>query len=1054
MSKKYCTSSSSFLLRLTIFGILLSFTSIVVSAPKPLNQVRVNQHGYLPDQPKYAVYVGSAGATWHLVNSAGTTVATGTTTTYGFDNASGDNVSHIDFSDYKTKGDNYTIRVGADSSYPFKISDYVYSFMKEDAMMYFYHQRFSQPVEAKYVGVEFARAAGHFDIDLECDDDLPSDWPADTHCSYSLDVRGGHQDAGDYGGYVVNGGYYTWLLQYMYEANDNVFPDGSLRIPENNNGLPDILDEARIELDFIMRMQVPQNKSPYPGMIHHKKSAQAWAPFPLAPADDDGIYWGNPQVKRTIKPVSTAATLNGAAVMAQAARLWQNFPSAVGFDGSAQPYHQTLIEKAELAWNAALAAPNLFASTDASKGSGPYNDSKVEDEFYWAAVELYLTTGKPEYKDFVTNSPLFAQYRPFDWQEVQVAGNLSLLLNKNTNGLTAEQNTALANNLASYTDGFVTTIDSEGYMTPLAPINQSPTGGTCNGNYVYQWGSTGSFVLSSAIQLSAIHRETNDDKYLDAITRTMDHVMGINALDRVYMTGYGENPTTEPHHRFWLKSKGNPVTEVAAAVSVPYPAAMAGGPQNDFVEDGTSGPETEGTPCETPAKSYADHWNNYSSNEITVNWNANLAAVVAYIDEVIPAPLDATAPDKPSGIVAQATSGSSINISWPSTPDNGQVRQYIVQMKPNGGVYDIYATTRFNSWSFVPLAPSTEYCFKLQAEDFNGAISIASDEICETTLPSTAYEIYYQPDNSAMSDYVGTGAINQPESPKSVLGNGWYHYEFHQNPPYDFHFSMPNYGSPERFSPDGTGSNWRVQQSAFSAEGTLWLTSDKQFHSAAPIIQPLDLEATDGTDNGGGNDGGNNGGNDGNGNTGDNTPPEGYTLAGDEGETINITGIMNVAYGVNGIFNFLFDQNSDLQCDNATFGDPVPGVAKFCFTQPVEQDNGGGDGDGDGDNTDNMSCSNTVTVARKAKVEVDLNVTDCVLFEGFSAGKTVQVWDSDANSSCDFRGTVTSEDGSGTFDVNSNYAASNALSGPIFKFTPSNSCEFLQVRWYQVTYSL
>lgn len=817
-------------------------TSLMAQADiKPVNSLRVNQHGYLPAQPKHAVYTGVAGSSWQLKNDAGTVVASGKTTNYVADTASGDTVSHIDFSSVTTEGEDYVLSIGSQESYPFKISDYVYTYMKEDALMYFYHQRFGMPVLAEFVGEEFAREAGHaFDNNLACDDDLPSDWPSDVSCTYSLNVEGGHADAGDYGGYVVNGGYYTWLLQHVYEANPTAYPDGSLLIPESSNGIPDILDEARIELDFIARMQVPQSFSPYPGMIHHKKSWQNWAPFPLAPADDDGIYWSNPQSKRTIKPVSTAATLNGAAVMAQAARLWKNYPQAAGFDGSTAPYHETLVEKAELAWEAAVASPALYASADATKGSGPYNDDKVSDEFYWAATELYLTTKKEKYKTYLLASPYFAVFSGFDWAETHVGGSLSLLINQDDSGLTTTQNNQLISGVSGFADSLLDNIDNEGYMTPITATNASPNGGECTGDQVYYWGSIGSGVLSQGIHLASAHRATGEQKYLDGVTRSMDHVLGINALDRAYMTGYGENPTTEPHHRFWLKSKANPVTAIAEAVSIPYPGAVAGGPQNDLVEDGTSGVEAPGTPCSTPAKSFSDHWNNYSSNEITVNWNANLVAVLAYIEEAIPAPTDTVAPDAPSNIVATATSGSSIEVNWDAASDNAQVRKYNVYMKPDGGSYAFYDSTVSTFSSFVPLTPNTEYCFKVAAQDYIGLTSSQSAPVCTVTGAASAYEIYYQPDNSAMSDYVGTGAIGQPEAPKANLGKGWYHYEFHQAPDYSFHFSMPNWGSSSRFSVDGTGNaNFTASADDFNNEGSIWLTSDKTFHKTAPELTPL-----------------------------------------------------------------------------------------------------------------------------------------------------------------------------------------------------------------------
>jgi len=819
---------------------VLSATSVFADI-KPTNDIRVNQHGYLPNQPKIAVYVGPGNTAWSLKDKMGATVANGLTSTYGHDNASGDSVSHIDFSSYQNSGKELTLQIDDKISYPFNISAYAYRYMKEDAMMYFYHQRFGQPVLADLVGEEFAREAGHLmDNNLACDNNLPADWDPTSECHYSLDVSGGHADAGDYGGYVVNGGYYTWLLQYIYEAMPNAFADGSLLIPENNNGIPDVLDEARVELDFIMRMQVPSNLAPYPGMIHHKKAWQDWAPFPLAPADDNGIYWGNPQSKRTIKPVSTAATLNGAAAMAQAARLWKAFPDAESFDGSNEAYHVTLLKNAERAWTAAIANPALFASSDASMGSGPYDDSHLNDEFYWAAAELYLTTKKTLYKDYLLNSPLFAMYNAFDWQTTNVGGNLSLLLHKNDSGLSTAQMSQLEEGLKSFADSTLATLNSEGYITPLAAKSASPSGGVCSGDYTYPWGSVGSFVLSHSIQMGAAHLLTNQTKYMDGVTQSMDHVLGVNALDRSYLTGYGENPTTEPHHRFWLKSKGNPVTAVAEAVSIPYPAAVAGGPQNDYVEDGTSGPESDGTPCDTAAKSYADHWNNYSSNEITVNWNANLAAVLAFIDNAIPAPQDTQTPSAPTMINATATSASSINVTWNDAIDNGQIRHYSIYMKKGNSAYSLIGTTKSNGFSVVPLTPATNYCFEISATDYAGLTSNNSVADCVTTNNATAYEIYYQPDNSAMSDYVGSGAINAPEAPATKLGKGWYQYKFHTQPPYSFHFSMPNWGSPQRFSPDGSGTNWSVDEDQFSAEGVIWLTADKVFHDTPPSTEPVD----------------------------------------------------------------------------------------------------------------------------------------------------------------------------------------------------------------------
>ena len=76
-------------------------------------------------------------------------------------------------------------------------------------------------------------------------------------------------DAGDQGKYVVNGGISTAQILMAYERtlhtgtnSSQALGDGSLRIPERANGYPDFLDEARWEMSFMLKMQVPQNSAP------------------------------------------------------------------------------------------------------------------------------------------------------------------------------------------------------------------------------------------------------------------------------------------------------------------------------------------------------------------------------------------------------------------------------------------------------------------------------------------------------------------------------------------------------------------------------------------------------------------------------------------------------------------------------------------------------------------------------------------------------------------------------------------------------------------------
>lgn len=166
--------------------------------------------------------------------------------------------------------------------------------------------------------------------------------------------------------------------------------------------------------------------------------------------------------------------------------------------------------------------------------------------------------------------------------------------------------------------------------------------------------------------------------------------------------------------------------------------------------------------------------------------------------------------------------------------------------------------------------------------------------------------------------------------------------------------------------------------------------------------------------------------------------PEGFEFAGYARTTFPLEGTVNVAYGANGIFNFLFELSGTLDCSNATFGDPLVGVRKACFTQPV---NTGGSSDSD--------CPNGVhNVTQGERTEIALGNKTCLRFNLGLKGKTLQVWDSDTRTSCDFRGTVESVDGSGSVSVTSNYKQSSDFTGRTIKLTPSNGCKFVKVRSY------
>ncbi|MGW7417902.1 glycoside hydrolase family 9 protein [Streptomyces sp. NPDC054863] len=584
---------------LLVGGLLSSPASAVVpSAAAATSAVRVNQAGYLPDGPKRATVVTTAAQslTWQLRDASGAVVASGTTVPRGADAPSGQSVQVADFSSYRSSGSGYVLAVDGSRSVPFDIRANLYDALRSDAMAFFHHQRSGIPIDASLVGSAYARPAGHLGVaPNKGDTSVPCQAGV---CDYTQDVRGGWYDAGDHGKYVVNGGISTWLMVNSFErakraGKEAALGDSTLRIPERNNGVPDVLDEARWELDFLLRMQVPGNK-PYAGMAFHKIHDAEWTGMPMRPEQDA-------QPRELHRP-STAATLNLAAAAAQCARVFRPYDAA---------FADRCLSTARRAWTAAQANPALYAPDSDGTGGGAYGDALVTDEFYWAAAELYATTGDSGYRDAVTGSAwhtsptAFSDYG-FGWADTAALGRLTLATV--SNGLPAADLTRVRSSVTSAADGYLSRMAGQGYAVPV------PADG-------YFWGSNGE-VANDAIVLAVAGELTGNERYRTGALETMDYLLGRNAIGQSYVSGYGETSSRNQHHRFWAHQLDT---------SLPHPPAgsLAGGP-NSGLQDPVAKEKLSG--C-APAACYIDDIGSYSTNEVAVNWNAPLAWLAAYAAE-------------------------------------------------------------------------------------------------------------------------------------------------------------------------------------------------------------------------------------------------------------------------------------------------------------------------------------------------------------------------------------------------------------------------------------
>lgn len=595
--------------------------------------VMVNQVGYMTGRAKKATLVSdeASGVEFSLIDRDGNVVFTGTSEPFGMDPDSGYNVHILDFTSFDEAG-TYTIEVSSgETSYPFGIGNIAdFESLLDDSFNYFYQNRSGIEIESQYITsgdtAALSRAAGH----------LP-DIAGIGDSGVTQDVTGGWYDAGDHGKYVVNGGISLWLLQNLYETSvymgtSDMFSDGSMSIPENSNGYPDVLDEARWEMEWMFTMLVQDGD--YADMVYHKMHDESWTGLALAPSDDIQ--------SRVILPPSTAATLNVSACAAQASRLWR------GIDDE---FADRCLDIAIRTYAAALAHPEMYAPLESPAGGGAYGDDNVTDEFYWAACELYITTGDAAYLADMSSSSWYLQipvslgggesvgtYGSFDWGHVSSLGNLSLVLNGDV--LDTDSYEALKASVISAADTYTGREASQGFGQPYAPSSISYD----NSNTGYIWGSN-SFVADNSIVISYAYLLSDDESYINGVTSGLDYLLGRNPMNLSYVTGYGSNTAHNPHHRFWANSIDSSFPSAPSGVLVGGPNS---GMEDPYVQ--SLGWQPGVTP---PATCYADNIEAYSVNECTINWNAPLCWVTAFVVSTSESPEDE--PSSPEETTSEET---------------------------------------------------------------------------------------------------------------------------------------------------------------------------------------------------------------------------------------------------------------------------------------------------------------------------------------------------------------------------------------------------------------
>ncbi|MEO1516360.1 MAG: glycoside hydrolase family 9 protein [Bacteroidota bacterium] len=557
---------------LTVWIFLFGSSCQPFSTPDSL-PIHVNQIGYYPTAVKKAILpqATTASMLFLLDQTSGDTVAKVSLSEEMRWDLAGHSVRVADFSSVQTPGRYYLKSDQNHQSPPFHIQERVLSDVLKGSAKALYYQRASSALPPEYAG-RWHRPLGHPDTALLYH-------PSSGKSEGQHIAPGGWYDAGDFNKYIVNacfpmGQYFSLLEQYP-----NSLPDGSLNIPESDNEQNDLLDELKYSLDWALSMQDED------GGLFHKLTTKKF----------EGVKMPHEAVEqRYIVGKGTTATLNFAAASAQAYRLF------LGLD---PPYASRCLQAAERAWAWAVQHPAVAYQNPEDIQTGEYGDKNFTDEWFWAAAELFVSTGSTSYRDtLLAHIPRVRLTGPSGWN--QYMSNLAAfrLLQRELD-LPREAKELLREKLFAEANRLVETSKTNDYFQPVLR---------------FKWGSN-SDVLNAAMFLANAHRISPNPAYLSAIQEMVDYILGKNPLGICFVTGYGTHSPMHIHHR----------QSMADGIEDPVPGLLSGGPnihQQD-TSDGTVYPADV-----SPMTSWVDHSSSYASNEICLNWNAPLTYVLGFLE--------------------------------------------------------------------------------------------------------------------------------------------------------------------------------------------------------------------------------------------------------------------------------------------------------------------------------------------------------------------------------------------------------------------------------------
>ncbi len=335
------------------------FTSLGLSpefdyeVPESLPSILVDQVGYALGSTKIAMINSETPPeTFALVDAAtGREVYTGKIEDKGYDAPAKAYISYAEFTDFNTAGTYYIQASSIGRSYVFEIAEKPYKELLGKVFKQYYLNRCGLTLSAELAGEAAHNACHSQEAQMKEEAMIKQDVSGGWH----VDEIGSRD--------VVKGCRTVDALLLAYELYPEAVGD-AMEIPESGNGIPDMLDEVKYEINWLLKMQDAKSGAVYASVSSVDNMAARYI-----------LY---------IDGITMEATIHFAATMAKFSYLYQNYDRD-------------------------FATLCLQASDRAYRYAENYLADVPQEQYFFAAAELYRATGSYQYhkvvKSYLAQNP-------------------------------------------------------------------------------------------------------------------------------------------------------------------------------------------------------------------------------------------------------------------------------------------------------------------------------------------------------------------------------------------------------------------------------------------------------------------------------------------------------------------------------------------------------------------------------------------------------------------------------------------------------------------------